>query len=116
MGIQDIIGLQLRYRYEKLISSDEKLAKSRRRSWVKKLNGGLKGLRLSRSRKLTFKALSVMVLPSRIARVYADIISRIKIEDLYPNIIFSTQLGLPVLSHPSVKCRRSAIDLQRKLF
>ncbi|KAJ9180410.1 hypothetical protein P3X46_008657 [Hevea brasiliensis] len=116
MGIQDIVGLHLRYRYEKLISSDEKLAKPRRRSWLKKMNGGLKGLRLSRSRKLTFKALSVMVLPSRIATVYADIISRIKMEDFYPNIIFSTQWGLPVLSHPSVKCRRNAIYLRRKLF
>ncbi|KAJ9186081.1 hypothetical protein P3X46_005623 [Hevea brasiliensis] len=80
------------------------------------MNGGLKGLRLSRSRKLTFKALSVMVLPSRIVRMYADIISRIKMDDLYPNIIFSTQWGLPILFHPSVKCRRSAIFLQRSLF
>ncbi|EEF50051.1 conserved hypothetical protein [Ricinus communis] len=78
------------------------------------MNGRLKGIRLPRSRKFTFKALSVMVLPSRIARVYADTISRIKMmDDLYPNIIFSTQLGLPVLSHPSIKCKRRAISLHR---
>ncbi|XP_021623957.1 uncharacterized protein LOC110623355 [Manihot esculenta] len=107
MGVQDIVGKHLRYRYKKLISSEEELARPRSSSCVKKMNGGLKGLRLWRSRKLILKALSVMVLPSRIARVYADIISRIKMDDLYPNIIFYTQWGLPVLSHPSVKCRRS---------
>ncbi|KDP23316.1 hypothetical protein JCGZ_23149 [Jatropha curcas] len=116
MGFQDIVaGMHSRYGYKKLNSCDEKFVRPRRCSWIKKMNGGLKGIRLYRSKKLTFKALSVMVLPRRIARIYGDIISRIKMDDLYPNIIFSTQLGLPVLSHPSVKCRRSTIYLQRNL-
>ncbi|CAK7340401.1 unnamed protein product [Dovyalis caffra] len=118
MGFESIVGIQSRSRYEKLNGGDdhEKLmARPRRRHcWVKKMNGGVKGLRLSRSRRLTFKALSVILMPSpssRIAKVYAHIIDRIKIMDdlnLYPNIIFSSHLGLPVLSHPlpSVKSDR----------
>lgn len=108
MGLQDTVGIQSRrFRYEKLIRAaddHEKLAiRPPRRRWVKKINGGLKGLRLSRSRKLTFKALSAILIPSsRIANIYAHIIDRIiKMDiDLYPNFNFSTHWGLPVKSHP----------------
>lgn len=101
----------MRYRYEKLNDDDEEkgaAARPRgRRCWVRKMNGGLKGLRLSRSRKLTLKVLPVMVWPSKIVRMYADMLERLKMDGLCPNIIFSTQWGLPVLAHPSLKCRRN---------
>ncbi|KAF9669784.1 hypothetical protein SADUNF_Sadunf13G0000400 [Salix dunnii] len=117
MGLKAIAGMHSRFRYEKLINGEDQyheklMARPRRRHcWVKRMNGRIKGLRLSRSRKLSFKALSVILMPgpsSRIAKVYAHIIDRIKIMDdlnLYPNIIFSTCWGLPGLSHlhPSVK-------------
>ncbi|KAG6773016.1 hypothetical protein POTOM_020268 [Populus tomentosa] len=109
MGFQANAVIPSRSRYEKLINGGDQyhMARPRRwRYWVKKMNGGVKGLRLSRSRKLTFKALSAILMPSpnsRIARVYAHVSDRIKMMDdmaLYPNIIFSTHWGLPVLSHP----------------
>ncbi|KAL3573322.1 hypothetical protein D5086_023935 [Populus alba] len=110
MGFEAVAGMRSRFRYEKLGNDEEQyheklMARPRRRHcWVKKMNGRVKGLRLSRSRKLTFKALSVILMPSpssRIAKVYAHIIDRIKIMDdlnLYPNIILSTRWGLPVRS------------------
>ncbi|XP_011023903.1 PREDICTED: uncharacterized protein LOC105125237 [Populus euphratica] len=112
MGFEAVAGMHSRFRYEKLSNDEEQyheklIARPRRRHcWVKKMNGRVKGLRLSRSRKLTFKALPVILMPSpssRIAKVYAHIIDRIKIMDdlnLYPNIILSTRWGLPGLSHP----------------
>ncbi|KAJ6883219.1 transmembrane protein 184B-like [Populus alba x Populus x berolinensis] len=110
MGFEAVAGMRSRFRYEKLGNDEDQyheklMARPRRRHcWVKKMNGRVKGLRLSRSRKLTFKALSVILMPSpssRIAKVYAHIIDRIKIMDdlnLYPNIILSTRWGLPVRS------------------
>ncbi|KAG5244592.1 TRNA-specific thiouridylase [Salix suchowensis] len=121
MGFQANAVIPSRFRYEKLNNGGDQYHEKlmarprRRRCWVKKMNGGVKRcLRLSRSRKLTFKALSVILMPtpnSRIAKVYAHVIDRIKMMDdlsLYPNIIFSTHWGLPVLSHPhpSVKKKR----------
>ncbi|WCJ26805.1 hypothetical protein M5689_008595 [Euphorbia peplus] len=76
--------------------------------WLKKINGGIKGIRLSSSKKLS---LTVLIFGSRISKIYGEIVSRIKemyLEDdiYFPRIIFSTQLGLPVLSHhSSVTCR-----------
>ncbi|EXB57573.1 hypothetical protein L484_022680 [Morus notabilis] len=107
MGFQDIIGVRLRCRYERLSNIDEKVTKPGR-CWVKKTNGKLKGLRLSRSRKLTLKVFSVVVFTNRIARIYNEIVNRMSIDGVHPNIIFTTQWGLPVLSHSSVKCRKIA--------
>ncbi|KAL5767020.1 hypothetical protein ACOSP7_013598 [Xanthoceras sorbifolium] len=112
MSFQDMLwDRRVRCRYEKLTDDDkEKVAAARprnRRCWVKKMNGGLKGLRLSRPRKLTLKSLPVMVLPSKIVKIYADILESMKMDGLCPNIIFTTQWGLPVLAHPSLKCKRN---------
>lgn len=93
----------------------EKVASPGRRHWVKKMNGRLKGLRLSRSRRLTLKVFSVVVLSSRIGRIYTKVVNRMKIEGGCPAIIFSTQWGLPVLSHPSVKCGKKVSNIDRKL-
>ena len=111
MGFQDIVGGRLRCRYERLSGIDhEKVTKPAGRCWVKKTNGRLKGLRLSRSRKLTLKVFSVVVFTSRIARIYNEIVNRMSIDGVYPNVIFTSQWGLPVLSHSSVKCRKSVVS------
>ncbi|KAK2634678.1 hypothetical protein Ddye_029470 [Dipteronia dyeriana] len=111
----DILGdRRVRHRYEKLTGDHEEAAArpKSRRCWVKKMNGGLRGLRLSRSRKLTLKATlpGVMVLrASKIVRMYGDILERImNVDGLCPNIVFTTQWGLPVLAHPSLKCKRNS--------
>ncbi|KAF3454760.1 hypothetical protein FNV43_RR05208 [Rhamnella rubrinervis] len=118
MGIQfqEIGGGGMRHRYEKLSSSmmNEKTARPGSH-WVKKMNGRLKGLRLCRPRKLTLKVFSVVVLSSRIARIYSEVVNRMKIDGVCPNINFSTQWGLPVLSHPSVKSRKRVFNIDRKL-
>lgn len=116
-GLQDLVAGRVRCRYERLICDDDHQEKvmarprssSRKCYWVKKMNGRLiKGLRLSpRSRKLTLKALSAAVVPSKIIRMYADVLDRMKMDGLCPNLIFSAQWGLPVLSYPSLKCKRS---------
>ncbi|KAJ4845083.1 hypothetical protein Tsubulata_036107 [Turnera subulata] len=106
--IHDAVGVSFGFRYQKLNNSDggEELGRRRRRRrrWMKGMNGRvMKGLRLCpRSRKFTLKALSVIVLQSRIAKAYADIIQRVKMDDIYSNLVFYTQWGLPVLPplHP----------------
>lgn len=107
MGFQDIVGGGLGFQYEKLRKKNEKMGRAGRHIWVKKMNGRLKGFKLSRSKKLSLKVFSVVVWPSRIARIYGEIVNRLKTDGVYPNIIFSTQWGLPVLSHSSVKFRES---------
>ena len=102
MGFQDVVGGRLGCHYEKLTKSNEKVGRPGRH-WVKKMNGRLKGLRLSRSRKLTLKIFSAVVWPSRFARICSDIVNKMKADGAYPTIIFSTQWGLPVLSHSSVR-------------
>ncbi|GMN23190.1 hypothetical protein TIFTF001_000041 [Ficus carica] len=98
-----VVGGRLRRRYERLSNIGEKVTKPAGRCWVKKTNGRLKGIRLSRSRKLTLKVFSLVVFTSRIARLYNEIVNRMSIDGVYPNIIFTSQWGLPVLSHSSVK-------------
>ena len=107
MGFQDTVGEGLGFQYEKLRKRNEKMGRAGRHIWVKKMNGRLKGFKLSRSRKLSLKVFSVVVWQSRIARIYGEIVNRLKTDGVYPNIIFSTQWGLPVLSHSSVKFRES---------
>ncbi|KAI6695479.1 hypothetical protein NL676_023189 [Syzygium grande] len=113
MGLQDIGAGRFRYQYEKLINVDEKTTRPRGR-WVRNVNGKLKALRLSRSRKLTLRAFSLIALPSKMARIYRDIVNRMNLDGIYPAITFSSQWGLPVLSHSSVKCRRGVVSLDRR--
>ncbi|PRQ42565.1 hypothetical protein RchiOBHm_Chr3g0459041 [Rosa chinensis] len=107
MSFQDMVGRGLGFQYEKLSKRNEKMSRCGRHIWVKKMNGKLKGFRLSRSRKFTLKVFSVVVWPRRIARIYSEVVKRLKTDGVYPNIIFSTQWGLPVLSHSSVKFRET---------
>lgn len=115
MGLQYLATKRMRCGYEKLTTSgstdDQKkmnIRVGRRRSWVKSVNGRLRGLRLSRSRKLSLGAFSTVLLSSRrIVRIYTHVANRMNMENIYPTIVLPTQWGLPVLSHPSsVVCRR----------
>lgn len=106
MGFGAIIPGRSRCQYKRLISAaDIEVARPKRR-WLKKL----KGLRLPKSRKMTVKVFSLFVLQRRIAKISAHIVSRIKMDEICPAIVFSTQWGLPVLSHSSVRCRMNVIS------
>ncbi|KAK7269502.1 hypothetical protein RIF29_22233 [Crotalaria pallida] len=89
--------------YVRLTSADQKMARPGRRCWVKAMNGRLRGLRLSRSRKLSVRAFSAMLLPSRIVvGMYNDFVNQISLENMSSAIVLSSQFGLPVISHPSI--------------
>ncbi|XAR52783.1 hypothetical protein NMG60_11021036 [Bertholletia excelsa] len=113
MGFQYVVEGRQRARYERLTSIDEKVARPRRR-WVAKMNGKLKGLRIPRSRKLNWRAFSLVLLPRRIVEIYAEVLGRMKMDDMYPTIVFSGQWGLPMLSYSSSRCR-NAISVPRNL-
>lgn len=101
-------------RYRKLSYLDEKTARSRRR-WPKRTNIKLKGLRISGHRKLKLRAFSTLIWPRKIAKICAEILDKImKIDGACPGIIFSSQMGFPVLSHPTSKCRRNALCFKRR--
>jgi hypothetical protein len=105
MGLQYLATKRMRFGYEKL-TSKRMMRVGKRCIWVKSLNGKLRGLRLSRSRKF----FSTMLFSSRILRIYNEIVNKImNMENSYPVIVLPTQWGLPVLSHPSVVCRRSVM-------
>ncbi|BAT86165.1 hypothetical protein VIGAN_04379000 [Vigna angularis var. angularis] len=113
LGWQYLASKRTRCGYEKLTSSSEKMMRDGRRCWVKSVNGRLRGLRLSRCRKLS---LAVVLFSSRIVRLYTEVVNSMNMENIYPAIVLSTQWGLPVLSHPSHVCRsRRTIPLHRKL-
>lgn len=114
MGFRELAEGRPRNGYERLTAADHVKAARPRRSWVKKMNGRLKGLRISRSRKLTLKGLSVVVFPRRVVRIYSDMVNRMMMDCMCPSIVFSSQWGFPVLSHSSVKCTKSGITLCRK--
>lgn len=102
--------------YEKLggVEEEGEGRRRRQRRWVlRRVDGRLRGLRLSGSKKkLNWKAFSVVISPRRIARVYGEIVKRVKImENVCPAIVFSSsQWGLPVLSHSSLNCRMSYLN------
>ncbi|KAL9332404.1 hypothetical protein ACSQ67_002014 [Phaseolus vulgaris] len=98
LGWQYLGGKRRRCGYEKMSSSGEKMMRGGRRCWVKFVNGRLRGLRLSRCRKLSLAVV-------RIVRLYSEVVERMKMENMYPAIVLSTQWGLPVLSHSSHVCR-----------
>jgi hypothetical protein len=84
--------------YEKLTNKRMMMRVRKHCNWVKSLNGRLRGLRLSRSRKF----FSTVLFSSRIVRIYNEVVNRImNMESSYPVIVLPTQWGLPVLSHPS---------------
>ncbi|KAK7397061.1 hypothetical protein VNO78_18228 [Psophocarpus tetragonolobus] len=112
MGWQYLASKRMRCGYEKLTSSSEKVVRDGRRCWVKCLNGRLRGLRLSRCRKLS---LGVLVLSSRIVRMYSQLVNTMINMDNNPAILLSSQWGLPVLSHSSHLCTRRLIPLRTKL-
>ncbi|KAL6323985.1 hypothetical protein AAG906_006256 [Vitis piasezkii] len=101
MGFQELAEGRLRSRYERLATDDVKAARPRR-SWVKKMNGRLKGLRLSRSRKLILKGFSVVLVPRRVVRIYTDIVNRMMVDVLNFHIDFGPcfpclQFPIPIL-------------------
>lgn len=113
MLLQKMFEGHLSTRYEVLTSVDPEVERPRR-CWSKKMNRRLKGFRVSRLRKLNWKAYSVVIWSRKLARIYAEVVNRIlKIQDVCPGIIFSCQWGLPVLSHPNANCRRRALKLER---
>lgn len=110
MGFQELVEGRLRssygYEYERLTTQA-----ARSRSWMKKRL--IKGLRLSRPRKLILKlnkGFSLVLFPKRVVRMYTDVVNRMMVDDdgmcptptPTPTIIFSSQWGLPVLSHSRV--------------
>ncbi|KAK7337629.1 hypothetical protein VNO77_18212 [Canavalia gladiata] len=105
-GWQYLATKRMRCGYEKLTNPTQKMMRiGRRCCWVKSMNGRLRGLRLSRSRKL-----SLVVLSSRIVRMCTEVVNRMNMENIYPTIVLPTQWGLPVLSHNSHLCRRKQGD------
>ena len=124
MDPQQVVEARLRTRYERLISDDVKkvMVLPRRRRIMNKINGRTlmrKGIRLTCARKLNWKALfGAIIWPKRIAKIYADIVARMKIDGVYPGIVFSCQWGLPVISHhhhhQTLKCRNSDVSFHGK--
>lgn len=95
--------------YEKLYSSSSRGGRNkvvrRRGRWMKKIlkKGMMKGFRLKKLKSINInvsmkKVCFLMMLLSRRIR---EIMHRVKVEEVCPNIIFSTQWGLPVLSYSS---------------
>ncbi|GAB2279717.1 hypothetical protein Dimus_014357 [Dionaea muscipula] len=96
--------------YSRLSNPDDLKESCRpRRQWVKRTRKRTGGIKLSRCRKLSWKAISWTMLPRRIGRICADIVNVLSLEGGRVNIPSITNWGLPVLSHGSIKCRKTAV-------
>lgn len=95
-------------RYQRLRDEAERAVRPRRR-WLWKVKGKVRSFRVSPSKRL--KWMRFIVVPRRIAELYAGIVKTMRKDEVYPTIIFSCQWGLPVLSHPTVDCRKRAVSL-----
>ncbi|MED6172545.1 hypothetical protein PIB30_051015 [Stylosanthes scabra] len=132
MGFQYLSkrGIMRSSGYERLTSPSEKVVRlGKQGCWVKSVNGRLRGIRLSRSKRvsLSLKAFSTVLLPmSKIVRMYNDVVNRMNLQELLGNaaVVVPTQWGLPTIishhhHHSSVLCRRNnvtVIPFQRKLI
>ncbi|KAJ8619282.1 hypothetical protein MRB53_027811 [Persea americana] len=106
-----------RQHYKKLINEDEDAVRSKRRR-VKQMNGRVVGFFVSPRRRLNWRRISMVMKPGRMAGIYADFVSRMRIDVSYPTIVLSSQWGLPVLSYPSLivtpKQEYGLVSLNRK--
>ncbi|KAG8363977.1 hypothetical protein BUALT_Bualt19G0078500 [Buddleja alternifolia] len=96
--------MEFRGRYEKLVSGDDQkgAARGRSRFLMKKLSRRVKGLKLTRCRKLNWKTFSMML---TLSRKIGEAVRKMKMDEACPAIVFSCQWGLPVLSHSSSHVR-----------
>ncbi|KAK4282661.1 hypothetical protein QN277_014010 [Acacia crassicarpa] len=118
MGFHYFGERRMRRGYDRLTScDDQKMSRSNTttRRWIKCLKGRLRGFRLLKCKKVSVKAISAVLISSKIVRMYSDIVNRLNLETVRPAIVLSTQWGLPVLSHPSVICRNSVAPISRKV-
>lgn len=85
------------------------------RRWSRNIK--LKRVRVSGHKKFRWKTFSIFIWPRRIARICSDIVDKImKMDGTYPKIIFTSQLGFPVLSHPTDECRRNGLRFKSFCF
>ncbi|GAB4857246.1 hypothetical protein Ancab_015153 [Ancistrocladus abbreviatus] len=105
MGMQNQAARMARLRqgYVKLINSGDNGMKARPRGqWMKKMKRRIRGVKLFRRRKVNWKVFSSLMLSRRTGRTYAEIVKRlISLEPVWPNVIFATNWGLPVVSASS---------------
>ncbi|KAM7470147.1 hypothetical protein LguiA_008330 [Lonicera macranthoides] len=115
MDPQQVTDARLRARYERLIGDDIKKVTvlPRRRQIMNKINGRTlkrKGIRLMRARKLNWKAIfGAIIWPKRIAKIYADVVARMKMDGVYPGIGFSCQWGLPNTKPHAMKGKNGSV-------
>lgn len=99
MHFQDVVARRMGGRYERLNNGEEKASRTRRFG-MKKFNGRIKGLKISRPKKLNWKPFWVTVMLSkRISRIYAEFVRRMKMDEACCAMMVSCNWGLPVLSH-----------------
>lgn len=80
-----------------------------RKQWQKSLRKKVRGMKLTRSRKLSWKAISLIMVPRKIRSMYREILNALSLEGGWINAPFITSWGLPALSHSSVKCQKTAV-------
>lgn len=105
MGVQELIERCHTPGYKKLNVGEKPMGMPRRWIILKKMNRRLKGFKLTNTRKLKWRSFWIALMPKRTLRICCAILNRLKVDGAYPAIVYSSQWGLPVLSHPTSKCR-----------
>ncbi|KAL9229481.1 hypothetical protein vseg_004943 [Gypsophila vaccaria] len=114
MSFQNLVP---KHRYQKLITEENhgnnnnnkktnNVSRVRRRCfWVKKTNGKmLKGVKMSKPKRVNWKAYSLIVFPRKIARIYREVVKKLIELNCGSNLILTSTWGIPVLSHASLSC------------
>ncbi|CAA7400179.1 unnamed protein product [Spirodela intermedia] len=110
IGLQGTVRGGTRCRYQRLRGGGEKAMKMRRKT---------DGRQPPFHRRLNRRGFSLILLLKRLSNLYSQMVAAItSLDGVHPTIVFSSQWGLPVLSHhpSSASCRRSAVSaLHRSL-
>ncbi|CAM0951086.1 unnamed protein product [Alopecurus aequalis] len=108
MGLQDtgICGSQAGgfFQYQKLECRDDGASPRPRRRWLPSLNGKTACSCFFSLKKLKWSKITSVLLPRKVSEPSSKIrhASVMDADDACPTIIFLSQWGLPVLSHPSM--------------
>ncbi|PWA54572.1 hypothetical protein CTI12_AA316220 [Artemisia annua] len=105
MGFQELMERCHNTGYKKLSMGKKPVGTSRRCGMMRRMNRRLKGFRFMITRKLKWRSFWIAMMPLRKTfSICCEMLNQMKVDGSYPAI---SQWGLPVLAHPSSRCRRN---------
>lgn len=85
------------------MEDEEEVRPSMRKSGRRSRRGKFVGFLISSRRcRLRWRRFPVILLPRKVAGIYAEIVLNMIVNGIQPTVMFTSQWGLPVLSQPAL--------------